>query len=152
MTSPFLSFPCWLTLCPFGLSLFFFFSLVVIHWKKIHLASEQEFMTYLQVNFTLLFIGQSQPLKYPPDCILETVSSSQWCRRTPLQPVCAYLTWPAMSYMLFTVCLPRIYSLKRTYILECGLRVFWKVSRRYCIAGGIKRNNGIWGSTLCFLG
>lgn len=53
---------------PFWLVLFFvFLSLVVIHWKKIHLASEQEFMTYLQVNFTILLVGPDQPQEQSPD-------------------------------------------------------------------------------------
>lgn len=59
---------------------FFFLSLLVTHWKKIHLASEQEFLTYLQVNFTILFIGQTQAPKYSPDCLLKPcqVLSNIW--------------------------------------------------------------------------
>lgn len=61
-------FPLLADFMPFWLVLFFvFLSLVVIHWKKIHLASEQEFMTYLQVNFTVLLVGPNQPQEQSPD-------------------------------------------------------------------------------------
>lgn len=148
MTSPFLSFPCWLTSCPFGLCPLFFFLLKpscdsleknsFSQWAGI----SDLFTSELQYTFHR---SKSSP-KYTPDSLLKPcqVLSDFWC--FPSSP--SVFTSPGLLCHRCYSLLIRVLSLKRTCILEDGLCVFWKVSRRYCIAGGIMRNNVIGDSSL----